>query len=664
MVAPNLLVMAHKVSGAGQLSIGIMTGGTGYTQLNTVASGSSNFAQEDWTTNPYFGFGSNRVRFYRGLYFSFVVGQNGASGWKIGNFNPITNIWDNYASSYMPMNPPEAGTCPGLFSVGDRLFSTGQGDSSRPYVMYTDDGYTWAQSLINGTGNYYGGAGRGVMYRNQLFFPCQGGAGAVAFCVVNPVALTTTFITYASLGWTAGSPQGSLCVFNNRLYLLRKDQPGTSASLKLYEFTGGTFVERATLQAAGTLNESTAFYNQTDGFLFPVSNTKMVAICPIDTGNSQATRGTRAWDLTPLTSTTFQVDSVTSTMVPTSLRNVADGGATGVLAETHRWTGFVDDNFNTTPGSPQVYIWLLSNQNVGGSYSYYEYVASSSEIGPGTASLSYSFSLPYQTTGGGDYTYATGVLKGRVTNLASSVTLGRMQLQSVVYGDMLGAAAELSASPSKLDFAGRRDPVKAATTGALPSVTAAAQTLTATANGAFPAQDGIAIGLNEDVLVKNQADPSQNGVFELTQVGDGGTPFILTRRADANTNNINTGLAAGAWVYVEQGTTLAGTGWYLQLSTHSITFGTTGLPWVQIASLNRKQRIYYSTTETPNMNLATLSGTPTQNYTQAPTVTRNGNALENQVADGRTVYTFDWNAAADGFQNGIPFNYMAVPDAA
>lgn len=662
MVAPNLLVMAHKVSGGSALSIGVMTGGTGYTQLNTNVSGSSNSVGENWTTFPYYGFGSNRVRFYRGMYFSFVVGQNGASGWKIGNYDPITSIWDNYASSYDPSALVDCGTCSGLFSVGNRLFSLAQGSSQHPYYHYTDDGYTFNAATINGTSNYYGGAGRGVIYRNQLFFPCQGGAGGVAFCVFNPSALTTTFITYASLGWTSGSPQGSLCVFNNRLYLLRKDQPGSSASLKLYEFTGGTFVARATLQAAGTLNESTNFYNQTDGFLFPVSNTKMVAICPIDTGNSQATRGTRAWDLTPLTSTTFQVDNVTSTMVPTALRNVADGGATGVLAETNRWTGYVDDNFNTTPGSPQVYIWLLSDQNVGGSYSYYEYVASSSEIGPGTASLSYSFSLPYQTTGGGDYTYASGVLKGYVTSIAQSPVLGRMRLQSVLYGDVLGAAAELSTS--KLTFAGRRDPVKAATTAALPSVTAAAQTLTATANGAFPAQDGISIGLNEDVLVKDQAIPSQNGVYELTQVGDGSNPFILTRRSDANTSNVNTGLGAGAWVYVQQGTTQAGTGWYLQLSTQTITFGTTGLPWVQIASLDRKQRIYYSTTETPNMNLATLSGTPTQSYAQDPQVTRNVDVLEDMVADGRTVTTFDWNAAANGFQNGIPFNYMTVPDAA
>lgn len=82
-----------------------------------------------------------------------------------------------------------------------------------------------------------------------------------------------------------------------------------------------------------------------------------------------------------------------------------------------------------------------------------------------------------------------------------------------------------------------KDPVDAATTAALPSLTysSGAGTLTATANGALPAQDGVTLAVGDDLLVKDQASTFQNGVYTVTQVGDGTNPFILTRRADSST---------------------------------------------------------------------------------------------------------------------------------
>lgn len=76
-----------------------------------------------------------------------------------------------------------------------------------------------------------------------------------------------------------------------------------------------------------------------------------------------------------------------------------------------------------------------------------------------------------------------------------------------------------------------------ATTAALPSVTydSGAGTLTATANGALGSIDGWPLLVGQDLLVKDQASSFQNGIYTVTQVGSGGAPFILTRRADANT---------------------------------------------------------------------------------------------------------------------------------
>lgn len=80
-----------------------------------------------------------------------------------------------------------------------------------------------------------------------------------------------------------------------------------------------------------------------------------------------------------------------------------------------------------------------------------------------------------------------------------------------------------------------KDTVDAATTAALPAVTATTTTLTATANGALAAQDGVTLAANDSLLVKNQVAGAQNGIYTVTQVGNAGAPFILTRRSDANT---------------------------------------------------------------------------------------------------------------------------------
>lgn len=97
-----------------------------------------------------------------------------------------------------------------------------------------------------------------------------------------------------------------------------------------------------------------------------------------------------------------------------------------------------------------------------------------------------------------------------------------------------------------------KDPVDAATTAALPAVTynSGAGTLTADANGALAAQDGVTLGVGDSLLVKNQTNTFEDGLYDVTQVGSGAAPFILTRRADGST----AGELSDATVIVEGGT--------------------------------------------------------------------------------------------------------------
>lgn len=129
-------------------------------------------------------------------------------------------------------------------------------------------------------------------------------------------------------------------------------------------------------------------------------------------------------------------------------------------------------------------------------------------------------------------------------------------------------------------------PVKYATTGALAANTYAngtagvGATLTENANGALAAQDGQAITAGDRILVKNEATTSHNGLYTVTQVGTGGTPYILTR---GNYSSIAANMAAGSMVYIQTGTTQAGQLW-AQTTTGTITFGTTGLVYAGISA--------------------------------------------------------------------------------
>lgn len=135
-----------------------------------------------------------------------------------------------------------------------------------------------------------------------------------------------------------------------------------------------------------------------------------------------------------------------------------------------------------------------------------------------------------------------------------------------------------SSSPSSW-----KPPARAATTAALPANTYAngtagvGATLTGNSNGALSAQDGVALAAGDRLLVKTESAPANNGIYAVTQVGDGSHPYILTRTTDCD----EAPDLLGATVVIEEGTVNADTVW-LGTADATITVGTTALPWVSI----------------------------------------------------------------------------------
>ena len=97
--------------------------------------------------------------------------------------------------------------------------------------------------------------------------------------------------------------------------------------------------------------------------------------------------------------------------------------------------------------------------------------------------------------------------------------------------------------------------------------------------------DGVTLSVSDRVLIYQQVNQTQNGIYVVTNVGSGSTNWVLTRASDADTYVINSaaGLSEGSTVFVQQGATGAGET-YTCNTSGVITFGTTNITFAQISS--------------------------------------------------------------------------------
>ena len=97
--------------------------------------------------------------------------------------------------------------------------------------------------------------------------------------------------------------------------------------------------------------------------------------------------------------------------------------------------------------------------------------------------------------------------------------------------------------------------------------------------------DGVTLNTNDRVLVYNQTDATENGVYTVTDTGSASTNWVLTRATDADSYAPGTsdGLDEGSYFYVTGGNTGAGES-YVCSTVGTITFGTTDINFVQFSS--------------------------------------------------------------------------------
>lgn len=110
-------------------------------------------------------------------------------------------------------------------------------------------------------------------------------------------------------------------------------------------------------------------------------------------------------------------------------------------------------------------------------------------------------------------------------------------------------------------------------------------TLTNAGTQAAFAPDGPTASIGDRILIYNQTNAYENGVYEVTVVGNGSTNWVLTRTTDTDSYGLKdpNALGEGDAFFVTSGNTGAGET-YVCNTSGTITFGTTAITFVQVSS--------------------------------------------------------------------------------
>jgi hypothetical protein len=159
-------------------------------------------------------------------------------------------------------------------------------------------------------------------------------------------------------------------------------------------------------------------------------------------------------------------------------------------------------------------------------------------------------------------------------------------------------------------------------------------TLTADTNRAFSTLDGESVVVGQRVLIKNQTDAKQNGIYTLTTNGSGSTPWVLTRATDAD-NNPTGEMKTGDFVFVQNGTANASVGYINNSTANPIVIGTDNISYTEF-----------------NAGKTVVAGSGLTEATPGTISVATGGVTSAMIADG-TIVDGDINASAAIAQSKI-----------
>jgi len=356
--------------------------------------------------------------------------------------------------------------------------------------------------------------------------------------------------------------------------------PGTAGTL----LPSGTTAERSGSPTNGTLRYNTdialleAYLNGAWTSLASGSGVTSIATGTGLTGGPITSTGTISIDSTGVTAGSYTAANITVN---------AQGQITSASSNSSLVTSFSAGTTGFTPSSATTGAVTLAG------------VLNVANGGTGAATLTgYVYG-----NGTGAMTAATTIPNAGLTN--SSLTIGTTAISLGSSSLTLGGLTSVAVTQdpvSALQLATKQyvdtqastglsyhQPVQAATTGTLASITGGTVTYnngtagvgaTLTLSVALTVLDGYTLLNTNRILVKDQADQTQNGVYTWAT---GGT--VLTRATDADTygSGVNQ-LSVNDYFFTQNGTVNKGVSYVLSSPTGTITFGTSNIVFSEFST--------------------------------------------------------------------------------
>ena len=273
----------------------------------------------------------------------------------------------------------------------------------------------------------------------------------------------------------------------------------------------------------------------------------------------------------------------------TVANNAITVAAEDATASNKGIASFSSDDFDVSSGAVTVKAAGITNAQLAGSIANAKLANSSVTIGSDAISL------------GGSRTDINGLTSLDVANItiagntvSSTNSNGNIVLDPNGTGtvDVSGAQITTVGAPSQSTDAATKGYVDgvvngldvkksvdfASTANVAGTYNNGAGTITASGNGAL-SMDGGSPTIGMRVLLKDQTDSVQNGIYSVTTAGNAGAAYVLTRATDADAA---AEISGGAFFFVEQGSANADNG-YVTTHNGTPTIGTDDITFEQFS---------------------------------------------------------------------------------
>lgn len=425
MAIPELHIVNPYQGAFGSLQPAELVGGTTINSIgNPIAAGGGEAVLSGNLTYKEI---HNRVVEYRGKIYVLFRGQSPAN-------QAIVSVYDR-------ASPPSWGTVlasglntaygdySGLYiaSTGSaqRLFFAHRDGTGNMHIRWTDNGSSWNDTGTLGLHPLMG-RGPGVMFNNKLYLPYYNTSGDKGVTEIDPIAGSFSKVAAPWVMQSTDKISVDMCVLNDRLYALVADTFNTG-DFELYEFTGSGWSSNTSITSD---NRIFGYPNVDEGQCHLFKDPNQDALIAVVNGSSDGTStnsGSMAFELTP-SGGSFSVSDITNTVIPAGLRPGVRGASNDHTED--RWYGYASND--STPGSPEHFLFFAAGPAPGTGYSVYTWVNASSVMTLVGAGPSTQYSLPNQKFGGG-LRINRGVGNQCVIESAAAV-LGGYRVSYRVYG--------------------------------------------------------------------------------------------------------------------------------------------------------------------------------------------------------------------------------------